>query len=442
MKHTILSILFSCLFFTVFSQNNVTVQVPYNQVQVGQTIQYPVTINPSGSNVGSFHFILNYNPGLLQATSVQGASGWSVVSNPNTPGILNIAGYNLNGSTANFTGVTIHFKAIGSPGQYSSMNLEVKTIGSTDLEFLPFQSINGRITLLNGSCSQLLATNNVTEQINYNVARLASYNAGSASQFQWAFKQYGTPSWSYSTTTSILKTVTGLVPNTWYQWRVRKMCPGGIWSNWSTDEYFQTTSGYCQQVNYSSTSSLNYGSFVRVRTTEYAIAYDWRYKKWGAGESPNYTPLGQSTYGYKDISGLQSGVSYLWQVRKRCSNGHWGPWSHDKIINIPSLLVDTAESRSFLENSDSNENQFNLSKESISLYPNPVKDILTIEIEQLVNMDDPFPYSIINTSGEKLKSGILSNKSTQIDVSQFSNGIYLLSIENKKDKFTHTIVVQ
>jgi len=74
--------------------------------------------------------------------------------------------------------------------------------------------------------------------------------------------------------------------------------------------------------------------------------------------------------------------------------------------------------------------------EKIKIYPNPVKDILTLEI--------PFDNSnikIYNATGAIVKELILNGEKV-IDVSDLSDGLYILSVEDEKGPITQTFVKQ
>ncbi|HET8887063.1 MAG TPA: T9SS type A sorting domain-containing protein [Salinimicrobium sp.] len=64
------------------------------------------------------------------------------------------------------------------------------------------------------------------------------------------------------------------------------------------------------------------------------------------------------------------------------------------------------------------------SENSISLYPNPVKEHLTIETKENLS------YQIFSLTGRELNSGILEREKTQILLSNLASGVYLLKLKN------------
>jgi len=72
---------------------------------------------------------------------------------------------------------------------------------------------------------------------------------------------------------------------------------------------------------------------------------------------------------------------------------------------------------------------------NIKVYPNPVKDELTVEI--------PFndaKVRIINSTGAIVKEVILNGNERNINVSDLANGLYILSIEDEKGPITETFI--
>lgn len=69
---------------------------------------------------------------------------------------------------------------------------------------------------------------------------------------------------------------------------------------------------------------------------------------------------------------------------------------------------------------------------TINVYPVPAKNDLTIQYNQFSN---PIPFTINDRLGRIVESGLLTSKATKIDVSQLSEGLYFINIENQTVKF-------
>ena len=77
---------------------------------------------------------------------------------------------------------------------------------------------------------------------------------------------------------------------------------------------------------------------------------------------------------------------------------------HERVFTLPLAVAD-----------------FNQSNLEVSLYPNPVRDILNIEIE-----NDIQSIEIYNIQGQK----VLSSNQNQINVSDLASGMYLVRIQD------------
>ena len=85
---------------------------------------------------------------------------------------------------------------------------------------------------------------------------------------------------------------------------------------------------------------------------------------------------------------------------------------------------------------------YNLSIDEInskfSIFPIPAQNYLTIKSEYNIPNQKG---CILTLEGKKIKSFAISNSSTQIDISELSNGIYIVCIENKQFKTNYKIII-
>ena len=89
---------------------------------------------------------------------------------------------------------------------------------------------------------------------------------------------------------------------------------------------------------------------------------------------------------------------------------------------FPILLWQTCESSDAIET---------IENQSINIYPNPAKDIITIASSELQNET----YTVFSISGQALMHGKLQNETTAINVSALASGVYYLKVANKTAKF-------
>jgi len=75
--------------------------------------------------------------------------------------------------------------------------------------------------------------------------------------------------------------------------------------------------------------------------------------------------------------------------------------------------------------------------DSVQIYPNPAKDIVTIKSEQDFNS-----VELINLEGKKVLSQKWNNeKEKQLDLSGIDGGLYLIKIESDKGVVTKKLVI-
>ncbi len=72
-------------------------------------------------------------------------------------------------------------------------------------------------------------------------------------------------------------------------------------------------------------------------------------------------------------------------------------------------------------------------EKGFNIYPNPAKDILTLTLKDKTN--GKTNYSIKNALGIEIIRGVIADKTTNIDISNLSRGIYFISLGTKVIKF-------
>jgi hypothetical protein len=77
---------------------------------------------------------------------------------------------------------------------------------------------------------------------------------------------------------------------------------------------------------------------------------------------------------------------------------------------------------------DSSSIKNSITKDGFAVYPNPVYDILTIQGD---NSIIGLTYSITDDSGKLILSSTISNEITKINVEKFSQGIYMVFLNDK-----------
>jgi len=77
-----------------------------------------------------------------------------------------------------------------------------------------------------------------------------------------------------------------------------------------------------------------------------------------------------------------------------------------------------------------------------NIFPNPAKDWVNIEIKNITEV--PMRYTFFSNSGHIVLTGSLENELTQLDISQLTNGLYIVQIESddKNQIFTKKLIVK
>jgi Secretion system C-terminal sorting domain len=112
---------------------------------------------------------------------------------------------------------------------------------------------------------------------------------------------------------------------------------------------------------------------------------------------------------------------------------------------VTFTAVDECENRNFTTATFTimggiSSNGSNLPEEGFSLYPNPVDDVLTLEMGDLVSL--PVHLSLFDDCGNRLWSGQDSKAHISIPLSQYASGIYFLQIEMKNRTYSRVVIKQ
>ncbi len=227
-----------------------------------------------------------------------------------------------------------------------------------------------------------------------------------AISYQTRHRVIGTSTWTVTGSVVPTSTLEGLIPNTVYDYRIRARCPDGSWSEMSPIRKFRTS--VCSPpTNASYVVNTPYRVTVSWDAMPYADKYQVRYRPLGTSAWSNYTTTNTS----RSIPNLIPGTTYQCRVRAWCENS----WS----ILSPSIYFNTNNARL-------HSNQF---IQDINVFPNPCKDILTVEI----NSEETEKGSLIeifDMLGKKLLFENISSNRYQINTDFLEEGMYFLKINN------------
>ncbi len=107
------------------------------------------------------------------------------------------------------------------------------------------------------------------------------------------------------------------------------------------------------------------------------------------------------------------------------------------LASIQNVAFGNSEMSNFcvVDNASLNE----LDGASVSLYPNPTDDFVTIKLE---GRTDGYSYQVSDLAGRILQTNNIVNGSALVDLSSYSDGIYLINIRGGSGQFTSHIIKQ
>lgn len=351
-------------------------------------------LTPTGlltTNITSSSALLSWQPVLVNYLynvryRISNTTTWTVVTGPNTSLPLN-----------NLLAATMYEWQV----QTICSNAAPNPITS------PF-SASVFFTTLSGNVTCVTPTNLSESNIADSSATLHWSSTGSTS-YHIRYRLSASTSWTYKSSNTNSKTVTGLIPGSVYQWQVRSICavPGSITikSPWSVTETFTTLS----PLNCPAPQNLTIGNIFA--NTAYAIwnpvpsalGYQLSYRIVSPiNPNTSWTFLNTSATNIT-IQNLVSGSVYECRVRSRCAatstNAAYGPWSPSVVFTTPTF---------------------------IAVHPNPASDhvIFTIIAEE----NHAAQLQIYDFTGTPIRELIstvqIGENKLNLNVTSFNNGIY------------------
>ncbi|MBQ9312841.1 MAG: T9SS type A sorting domain-containing protein [Bacteroidales bacterium] len=122
----------------------------------------------------------------------------------------------------------------------------------------------------------------------------------------------------------------------------------------------------------------------------------------------------------------------------RDNNGIWHSFAEDSIFYmyrnifisvLPIILVPRQDTNSSIENFDIND--------YCQIYPNPTSDYVEVMCNYKI-----YDIEITDINGRKLNKFSVDNFMTEIDLSRYPKGIYLLTLNTSKGKSTKKVIKQ
>ena len=127
----------------------------------GESITAPIMIYDV-TNYGTGTIKVTYDPSVVHVTDVASTADSSVIawSVDNKTGYVSISAWNMMGVSGNISFANVTFKAVGSPGDVSDLNIEIKTLKDTSYKDIPATPVNGSFKIQVSSPTISITTDN------------------------------------------------------------------------------------------------------------------------------------------------------------------------------------------------------------------------------------------------------------------------------------------
>ena len=138
------TVLFLLAVFISAASAQVTVSIGDIEASPGESITAPIMIYDV-TNYGAGTINITYDPSVVHVTDVASTADSDVVAwgVDNVTGCVSISAWNITGISGNISFANVTFKAVGSPGDVSDLNIEIKTLKDTSYKDIPATPING-----------------------------------------------------------------------------------------------------------------------------------------------------------------------------------------------------------------------------------------------------------------------------------------------------------
>ncbi len=294
--------------------------------------------------------------------------------------------------------------------------------GTTDagmIRSVIFDSVNGVSSIdeesflvnYNSECTDIPM--NLSVEMTSSTSGILTWDAIAGSQkYQVRYRMQGTTAWNQSGVFSNSKTMSGLTPQRYYEYRVRNQCANGIWSEYSTLQRFYTS--LCEYPSNMQVELLVDPTNVKFSwdAVTDATKYQVRYRPQGAS---NWTTVGTTgTSTFKKQYGLQGNTVYDYRVRSQCSDGYYSNYSPILTFTTGSPL-----SRQMTDAQTGN----------VMVYPNPVKDMFFLDFSENYNGELEIRLTDVMGRTALRQNRKLDGGTTQkLDISSLENGVYMIQM--------------
>ena len=251
---------------------------------------------------------------------------------------------------------------------------------------------------------------------------VATWTAG-GSETAWnvQYKAASATNWTDVPVNATTFTMSNLTPNTSYQVRVRANCGSGSVSLWTETVTFTTlpndTPEPCD-VPTGLDTTLVANEVISITWNANANVNSWnvRYRP----ENGDWTSTTTQNSSYT-LTGLTGNTTYEIQVQANCGNGNFSDWSGSLMVTTKNVGI-----ANWLEN-------------SVSLYPNPAKEVVNVQCT-MNNVQLGGELHLFDVYGKLLQIVPITAETTQINVSGLADGMYFVRVTTEEGAVTKTFV--
>ncbi len=212
---------------------------------------------------------------------------------------------------------------------------------------------------------------------------------------------------------------TALLPATLYYLHVRVNCGNNNFSTWTTIPF--TTLAACNAPANLSISNLTAVSAnISYNTVAGAANYEYVLNNLATNPPGAGTPFAATTY---NALGLTPTTLYYFHVRTHCGSANYSPWA------TISFTTNTANAVS-----DKNLDYF-----KFTISPNPCSGNLQISLNE---KREHATFKISSMLGKTLQVIDMNAMKINVDLSKYTNGIYLIQYQDEHVIQTSSIIIQ
>ena len=262
--------------------------------------------------------------------------------------------------------------------------------------------------------SNCFPPNNATVEVITPTTALFSWDAmPEATYYQVKYRLRGTEAWSTSGTANTQRNIPNLIDKKYYQFKVRSQC-GAEWSDFTAVQLFYTST--CDVPTGVASIYLD-NTRMRVRWDNNPAEIKGKIRYRAVGITGWITQNSADGNNFLYLNNLPADALIQYKVRSNCDGNDWSAYSplytHD--LSVGARL-----------------GQEEITLASTKIYPNPTRDILNLEFESLdaeeinIIISDNLGKNI-HTINKTYDEGI---QIESIDMSQFTNGYYFITIQS------------